>query len=267
MEGNREEPYYGYRMIKYITVALVWGGVVVTALAITFTLLAYSTWVLALCWVFGAVLLIAGLFWYLSGGFMTGPAKLRALEENLLGLLRANWDGKGKVLDIGTGSGRVAVPIAREFPEAQVTGVDKWTKSWGAFGQTKACAEKNAMIAKVGDRCTFQHGNALNLPFKDGEFSLVVSAFTFHEISVPDRTVLLEEAVRVLAPGGIFVICDLLPRGYRVKSVPDLLKKVEQLGVDDVRHKPLKEAGVDLGVASRIWGISYLDGRKKTSQG
>lgn len=36
---------------------------------------------------------------------------------------------------------------------------------------------------------------------------LVVSSFAFHEIKVPDRTVILKEAVRVLVPGGVFVIC------------------------------------------------------------
>ena len=264
MKGKTEEQYYGGRGMVFITFALIGCGVVITALAIAFTVLSYSTWQLALCWFFGVILLIAGLFWD-SMTSVAYPANLRALEENLLSLLGTYWDGKGKVLDIGTGSGRVAVPIARDFPEAHVTGVDIWLKSWGSFGLTKARAERNAVIAKVGDRCAFQYGNALELPFNDGEFSLVVSAFTFHEINVPDRTVLLQEAIRVLAPDGIFVICDLFPRGYKVRNIPELLEKVQQLGVNDVRHKPLKEAGVDLGRLSFIWGMSYLSGRKKTS--
>lgn len=266
MREDAEKPCYAYKNIAYITVALIGGGAVITALAIAFTVLSYSTWQLALCWFVGVILVIAGLFWD-SMSSVGYPANLRALEENLLGLLRAGWDGKGTVLDIGTGSGRLAVPIARGFPEAHVTGVDVWMKSWGAFGLTKARAEKNAIMEKVSDRCTFQYGNALDLPFKDGEFTIVVSAFTFHEIKVPDKTALINEAVRVLAPGGTFVICDLLfPRGYLVKNVPELLEKVQQLGVDDVRLKSLKEAGVDLGRLSFIWGMSYLSGRKRASQ-
>jgi len=265
MKEKVEAPCYGYKGGAFITVALIGCGVIITALAIAFTVLSYSTWQMVICWSFGLVLLVAALVWD-SMSSVGYAANLRALEENLLSLLRTYWDGKGKVLDIGTGSGRLAVPIAREFPEAHVTGVDIWPKSWSAWGLSKERAEKNALIEKVGERCTFQYGNALELPFEDGEFSLVVSAFTFHGINVPDRIVLLKEAVRVLTPDGNFVICDLFPRGYKVRNIPGLLEKVQQVGVDDVRHKSLKEAGVDLGRLSFIWGMSYLSGKKKQSQ-
>ena len=262
MKKGIEEPNYGFKGVLLITLALIGGGAVIMALAIAFTVFSYSTWQLALCWFFGVVLLIAGLFWD-SMTSVAHPANIRALESNLLNLLRADWDGKGKVLDIGTGSGRLAVPIASEFPEANVTGVDIWVKAWGHAGLTKARAEKNAAIENVADRCVFQYGSVLELPFEDGEFSLVVSAFVFHEISVPDRTVLIAEALRVLARGGYFLICDLFPRGYKVRNIPELLEKVQQLGVDDVRHKSLKEVGVDLGRLSFIWGMSYLSGKKR----
>jgi len=65
------------------------------------------------------------------------PAQLKVLDENFLDLLRTVWDGTRKVLDIGTGRGRVAVSIAKEFPEVQVTGVDIWTKMSSVFGLTK----------------------------------------------------------------------------------------------------------------------------------
>ena len=133
------------------------------------------------------------------------------------------------------------------------------------MGLSRERAEQNAVIAKVSDRCTFQRGSALELPFEDGEFSLVVSGFAFHEIKVPDRTALIAEAVRVLGPGGTLLICDLFPRGYNVKTIPELLTKVEQLGMTDVKHEPLKDAGVDLGRLSFIWGMSYLSGRKRAS--
>ena len=264
MKKTAEEPNYGFKGAVFVTLGLIGVGAAVTALAIAFTVLSYSAWQLALCWFFGLILVIAGLFWD-SMSSVAYPANVRALEDSLISLLRTHWDGKGKVLDIGTGGGRLAVPVAREFPEANVTGVDIWQKAWGAAGLTKERAEKNAAIANVADRCVFQYGSALELPFKDGEFSLVVSAFVFHEISVPDRTVLIKEALRVLAPGGIIVICDLFPRGYGVKGIPELLEKVQNLGVDDVRYQSLKEAGVNLGRLSFIWGMSYLSGKRSTA--
>jgi ubiquinone/menaquinone biosynthesis C-methylase UbiE len=262
MVTKAEAPCYGFKGSQYFTLAIAGSGLVVTALAVAFTVLSYSGWQIAICWFFGLILMVASLFWD-SMSSVAYPANVRALEESLLGLLRTSWDGRGKVLDIGTGGGRLAVPIAREYPEAHVTGVDIWASSWSVIGLRKELAEQNAAIAQVSDRCVFQYGNALELPFQDGEFSLVVSAFTFHEIGVPDRTSLVAEAVRVLAPGGALLICDLFPRGYEVKDIPELLEKVRQLGVEDVRHTPLKDAGVDLGRLSCIWGMSYLTGKKK----
>ena len=265
MKQNHEKPYYGYRINTYITVALISGGIASIILAIIFTILMYSTWVLVLCWTLGAVLLIWGVFWHLSVGFVNNPKIIKLFQENFLDQLQAVWDGRGKVLDIGTGRGRTAVEIAKRFPETHVIGVDTWTKFWSLWGQTKPGAEKNATIENMSDRCAFQNGNALGLPFRDGEFQLVVSSFVFHEVHVPDQTVLLKEAIRVLAPGSTFVICDLFPRGYKVKDVTELLRKVEQLGVEEVKHKTLKEAGVNLGWLYHTWGIAYLSGRKAGS--
>ncbi|MBC8274732.1 MAG: class I SAM-dependent methyltransferase [Chloroflexi bacterium] len=262
MEQNMEKPYYGYRINKYITAALSGGGLVGIALASAFTILAYPTWVLILCWALGAIVLIWGVFWHLAVGFVNNPQTIESFQDNFADQLRTVWHGKGRVLDIGTGLGRVAIEVAKRFSEAEVIGVDTWTKKWGVWGMTKAGAERNARIEAVSGRCTFQNGNALNLPFKEGEFQLVVSSFVFHEISVPDRTVLLEEVVRVLAPGGIFLICDFFPRGYRVENIPELRQKVERLGAKEVKHKTLKEAGINLGGLYNIWRIAYLSARK-----
>ena len=262
MKENLEKPYYGYRINKYIIAGSIGSGIIGMALAITFTILGYSTWGLILYWALGVILLIFGVFFYLAVGSANDPKKIGLFQDNFIEQLRMIWNGKGKVLDIGTGLGRTAIEVAKRFPEAQVIGVDTWTKLWGLWGMSKEGAEKNVRIEDVSNRCTFQEGNALNLPFRDGEFQLAVSSFVFHEIHVPDRTVILKEVVRVLAPGGRFIICDLFPRGYKVKNVLGLLKKIEQLGVKDVKHKTLEEAGIDLGRLYRIWGIAYLSGRK-----
>jgi SAM-dependent methyltransferase len=264
MTKDRTEPSYAPSIVLYVTVALVGGGLALVAFAVASTVLGAEAWQVALSWFFGLLLLVLGGFWH-SSSSSAYPANLRALEENLLDLLREDWDGVGEALDIGTGSGRLAVPIAREFPQARLTGVDIW-QSWALYGLTKERAESNAAIAGVSERCTFCHGSALELPFSDGRFSLVVSAFTFHAIEVPDRTVLFAEAVRVLAPGGMLVVLDLFPRGYGVKSMPEVLEKVQQVGIDDVRFARLKDAGVDLGRLSQVWGMGYLTGRKPLAQ-
>jgi len=256
-----EKPYYGYRIMSYFIGALIAGGIISIALAIVFT-----AWGSILCRGLGVILLASGVFLHLSMGWVNDPEKIEFVKDNFLDQLGNVWDGNDKVLDIGTGLGRVAVEVATQFPEAQVIGVDTWANGWKLFGMTKAGAEKNARIEGVSDRCTFQTGSVLDLPFEDGEFQLVVSAFVFHEIKVPDRTVLLKEAIRVLAPGGVFLICDPFSgsflKAYKVKNVQELLEKVRQMGVEDVKYKSLKEAGVNLGGLANIWEIGYLSGMK-----
>lgn len=266
MRENFEKPYYGYNLLKYVTIALIIGGIANITLAIIFTILMYSTWILILYWALGLILLIIGMLIYLSFGWMNKSENVELFQNNFLTELKAIWNGKGKVLDMGTGNGRAAIGIAKMFPETQVIGIDTWTKMWGYFGMSKDRAEKNAIIENVSSRCAFQDGNALHLPFKNGEFQLVVSAFVFYEVHVPNRTLLFKEAIRVLAPGGCFMICDLFNshyvKSYHVKNISELLKKIQQLSVEDVKCKPIVEAGLDFGRLFNIWGTAYLSGRK-----
>jgi SAM-dependent methyltransferase len=267
MKEKTDELYYGYRVVKYVGIGLVFGGIIGIALGITFTIMSYSIWILVLCWILGIVLLAFGAFWQLSMGFIADSKKVDSLTHCFSSRLESIWDGKGKVLDIGTGSGRIAIEIAKRFPEAQVIGVDIWTKMWSLFGQTRMDAERNAKIANVEEHCTFQYGSALNLPFQDGEFQLVVSNFTFHEINTPDRMNLFKEIARILAPSGTFLILDFFAgsflKAYKVTSVEEFLGEVERLGFKDVSHEPLKKAGIDLGVFYRyFWEIDFLIGMR-----
>ena len=264
MKEKLVEPYYGYRLMKYFIMALIAGGIVSIALAIAIVFTTTGSSIL--CGVLGVILLSSGAFWHLSMGWVNDPEKIELVKDNFLDLLRNVWAGNGKVLDIGTGLGRVAIEIAKRFPESQVIGVDTWTKGWKLFGMTKAGAERNARLEGVSNRCTFQTDSALDLPFEDGEFQLVVSSFAFHEIKVPDRIVLLKEVIRVLAPDGVFVICDPFSgsflKAYKVKNMPELLKKVQQMGIENAKFVGFKEAGVNLGRLANIWGIGYLSGRR-----
>ena len=65
----------------------------------------------------------------------------------------------------------------------------------------RACAELARVRAKqFGDRLRFQTGNAFALPFKEGEFDLVVCRHMLQAIPHADRAI--AEIVRVTRPGG-----------------------------------------------------------------
>ena len=260
-----EKLYYGFKAVRYISFSLIGIGIILISIAAVLTSLAYPTWAFILCWILGGISLISGILWHLFMGFAANPNKIELLQRDFLERLEKIWDGKGKVLDIGTGSGRVAIEIAKRFPEAQIVGVDLWAKGWRFFGVSKAQAETNARIQNVSNRCVFQHGSALDMPFEDSEFQLVVSSFVFHEIGIPDRTELFREAIRVLAPGCVFMILDVfnsLDKAYKTGKISELLEKIEGLGVEDVEHIGLKEAGIRLGGMAHFWRIAYISGRK-----
>ena len=160
--------------------------------------------VLALC---AAILLI--FFAYLiharrlldyNGGGIQG----RVLDNLLANL---DWNGKGRLLDIGCGSGALAIKAARKFPEAQITGIDYWGAIWDyALEQ----CEDNAKLEGVADRTNFQKGDAAGLDFPDATFDAVVSNLVFHEVrSQPDKLALIREALRVLKPNGVFALEDI----------------------------------------------------------
>jgi hypothetical protein len=69
-----------------------------------------------------------------------------------------------------------------------------------------------------------------------------------------------------LSPGGTLAIFDWFSiKSYKVNNVTELLQKIEQLGVEDVKFTTLKELGIDLGGFSSIWSFAFLTGRKKAN--
>ena len=270
MKGNQKQPYYGYRANRYVIVALAAAGTVCVVLAIALNASGQATAIPTACWALAVILFAAVVFWHLAFGFVTDPRKIQRLHDSLAWELDALWDGRGKVLDVGTGLGRAAVEIAKRLPEAHVVGVDTWTRKWEFWGMSQSGARRTAEIVGVSDRCAFVRADAATLPFETGEFELVVSSFAFHEIKVPDRTALFEEVVRVLRPGGAFLICDTFGgrflNAYRVQSMSQLVQRVRDMGVEEGQFIDAGRAGVDLGGLTRFWRPGYLTGRKSARE-
>jgi len=111
-----------------------------------------------------------------------------------------NLNEASHVLDIGSGLGGPARTVAEEYG-CQVTGVDL----------TQAFCDVAAMISDwvgLGDRTRFQQGDATNLGFPDHHFD---AAMTFHvSMNIQRKDKVHEQAARVLRPGGIFAVYDVL---------------------------------------------------------
>jgi ubiquinone/menaquinone biosynthesis C-methylase UbiE len=143
-----------------------------------------------------------------------------------------DWNGKGKVLDIGCGNGPLTIKIAQHYPNAEIVGMDYWGKNWD---YSKKVSTTNAQIAGVDKRVTFQHGSASELPFENASFDLVVSNLVFHEVqNVKDKRISIREALRVLKPGGVFVLQDLFLLKPYYGTPDELMNTVKQWGMSKV---------------------------------
>ena len=206
----------------------------------------------------GAASLFGSVMMIYFAAFYDQASKL-STRDALTGLM--DWDGKGEALDIGTGSGLLAIGVARRFPEARVVGTDIWKwKTGSGKGFGKDHAEANAAAEGVGDRVSFKEGDARELPFPDDSFDAVVTNLVWHNIPVRDRYELIREALRVLKPGGVFVFSDLFRKG-RYRDLAVLTDRMEK----EVSTLEVEEASVIEGL--RIDRLSrksacVLSGRK-----
>jgi ubiquinone/menaquinone biosynthesis C-methylase UbiE len=97
------------------------------------------------------------------------------------------------VLDVGCGTGRLLLRLAKAYPHATTMGIDP------APGMVRV-ARGQGLEAAVG--------SAESLPLPDRSFDLVVTTMSFHHWG--DQARGLDEVRRVLAPGGHLLLVDAI---------------------------------------------------------
>lgn len=132
-----------------------------------------------------------------------GPV-IRPAAERVLDLIAPALEAaiaasvEPRLLDVGTGTGTLAIAALERWPALQVTGVDP---SAGMLDLARLAAEERLPSAHLG-RYRTEVGWADALPFDDGTFDLAISSFVLQ--LVPSRTAALREIRRVLKPAGTF---------------------------------------------------------------
>jgi SAM-dependent methyltransferase len=121
--------------------------------------------------------------------------------------------GTGRVLDIGAGTGRSTVMVLEARPHVTAVALDLFGESFDEhFGDDGTGIERlraNLRAAGVAARATIQPGDMRHLPFEPATFDAVLSTYAMDHLRRDESRMAVEEAARVLKPGGDFLLMAL----------------------------------------------------------
>lgn len=143
-----------------------------------------------------------------------------------------------RVLDIGCGTGTLAIRMKRTQPAAAVVGLD---------GDPVVLNVARRKAANDGVDVTWDLGMAQDLPYPDEAFDAVVTSLMLHHLTPERKGQALREVCRVLRPGGSFHAADFGPPQNRLMrslaKISELLEHTED-GVEGRLPGMFRDAGL-----------------------
>ncbi len=115
-------------------------------------------------------------------------------------LAAARLPADARVLEIGCGTGNLALRAARRHPDTQLVGIDP---DEAALARARRKAERRGLDVR------WDTGVAQDLPYEDGSFDRVLSSLMLHHLDGEDRAEALREVRRVLTDDGVLHLMDL----------------------------------------------------------
>ena len=109
-----------------------------------------------------------------------------------------------RVLEVGCGTGTLALMIKRLHGGVDVVGLDP---------DPKALKRARQKAARAGVEVRFEEGYGDTLPYPEESFDRVFSSFMFHHLPKAERGKFLEGVRRALKPGGSFHMLDFEESG------------------------------------------------------
>ncbi|MGH7921175.1 MAG: class I SAM-dependent methyltransferase [Candidatus Dormibacteraceae bacterium] len=247
MSDLRPRGAYGFDA-PYVPIVLAIVGLLFLAVTLLSTLTggALVGWVITL--IIGlAFLALAAWYVYVTrrGKFAVWARVLRSLRLH----------GDERLLDLGCGRGAVLLQAAKLLPRGRAVGIDLW-KTSDQSGNALSATERNAELEGVRDRVDLGTGDMTNLPYEDASFDVIVSSIAIHNIkNAGDRAKAVEEAARVLRPGGTLTVAD-------IRATSEYASTLRGLGWAEVTRRSLGP-GMWFGLFS---GTSLVRGTKPAAR-
>lgn len=136
------------------------------------------------------------------------------LEANDTLIARAGIGAGHVVLDVCSGMGGPARYVAHRTG-CRVVGLDLTRTRYES-------AQRLTKLVGLDDRVSFRLGNALEMPFEDASFDVVIGQEAWCHVPGKDR--LIAECARVVKPGGVIAFTDILRREALTASEMDRLR-------------------------------------------
>ncbi len=150
----------------------------------------------------------------------------------------ASGSGASRVLELGTGTGETTRRLLARHPEAEVIGVDESAAMLAAARE--ALGEDRVSLLVAG----------IEQPLPEGPFDVVASALCVHHLSGEQKRDLFARVRAVLAPGGRFVLGDVVVPVDPADAVTELTPGFDQPSPLGAQLEWLAEAGLDARV---VW--------------
>jgi ubiquinone/menaquinone biosynthesis C-methylase UbiE len=166
-----------------------------------------------------------------------------------------------RALDLGAGSGTLAILIKQTQPQVQVIGLD---------GDPAILAIARSKALRLGAEILFEVGNITTLPYPDASFDRVLSSLVFSLLNREAKQQAMREAYRVLRDGGALLIADFGPPHTRWgRWLLPLMRRFEPIvdNLDGQLPVMFREAGFAeveevTRFATVLGTLSILQGRK-----
>jgi ubiquinone/menaquinone biosynthesis C-methylase UbiE len=149
---------------------------------------------------------------------------------------QAALDSAERVLEIGCGTGNLALLVKRMRPQLEVVGLDP---------DPKALARAQRKSRRAGLALGLDRGFADELPYPDASFDRVLSSLMFHHLRADLRLASLREVRRVLRPGGALHLMDFGGDSHHLHGLARLARRSHALhdNWDDRIPTLMREAG------------------------
>jgi ubiquinone/menaquinone biosynthesis C-methylase UbiE len=156
-----------------------------------------------------------------------------------------------RVLDLGCGTGTLALMARETEPGIEIEGLD---------ADPEILATARSKAERAGESIRFVQGMSTELPYGDGELDVVLSTLFFHHLRDADKGATASEIRRVLKPGGRVIVGDVgrpqdLLMRVAVAATVQLLdgRETTQSNVDGALPRVFESCGFgDVAVVDRM---------------